>query len=131
MKGIQKKFREYFPLIIYCISAFLCLAFSTIYHTFYPISKTVNDILQRLDMGGICILIFGGTYTASYYYYQCRPYFFNFFINMAFVSCLSGFSITMTKFIHTEKYAYLKGPIFSFIGILNGSSMVFAYILGY
>lgn len=56
---------------------------------------------------------------------------FNIFVTIAFITNFGGFCITMTKVIHTKKYAYLKGPIFAVIGILNGFSMFYSLILGY
>lgn len=59
-------------MIVYMLSALLCLGFSAVFHLFYPLSRKTNDILQRLDMAGISILIFGSCFTCSYYIYYCE-----------------------------------------------------------
>lgn len=49
----SKKFQEnlysdsvpIYPIIVYSISAFSCLFFSTIFHIYFPLSKRVNDVL--------------------------------------------------------------------------------------
>lgn len=111
------------PKIVYCISAFLCLGFSTIFHIWFPLSKSVNDVLQRLDMAGISILIFGSCYAANYYFYYCRRAYQIFWITIAFVTNFSGFLITMMPSIHKVQYAWLKGVVFSIIGVFNGLSI--------
>jgi hypothetical protein len=41
----RKVYMNEYPIYIYIICAFICMTFSFIFHTFYPISKTVNDVL--------------------------------------------------------------------------------------
>ena len=64
---------EYFPIIVYIVSVILCLGFSTVYHIFRPLSKRANDVLYRLDVGGISVLVFGSSFACSYYIYYCYP----------------------------------------------------------
>ena len=121
--GIDRQV-EFHPLIVYCISAFLCLGFSTIFHICFPISKRINDILQRLDMGGISIMIFGSTYAANYYFYYCRHKLFFTYATFAFVTNFAGFVAMLFDTLHTIKWVWLKGVIFAAIGLINGLSIL-------
>lgn len=41
----RKTLMNRFPLYVYIFCSILCMTFSFIFHTFYPISKRVNDVL--------------------------------------------------------------------------------------
>jgi channel protein (hemolysin III family) len=56
---------------IQCLSSFLCLFLSTLYHTYFPVSRDVYFILRRLDYAGILVAVIGSTIPAYYYYFYC------------------------------------------------------------
>ena len=41
----RKTYMNRFPIFVYIFCAMICMLFSVVFHTFYPISKRVNDIL--------------------------------------------------------------------------------------
>lgn len=59
------------PIFIQLSGAILCLSCSWIFHLFNAQSKFVNDILNRLDFGGISLLIVGSCYPPNYYLFYC------------------------------------------------------------
>lgn len=81
-------------------------------------------------MAGICVLIFGSTFSANYYFYYCRPNLLKIYVTLSFVSNMTGFVITMCDFIHKLEYAHYKGVIFAIIGVLNGFSMMHSVYFG-
>lgn len=54
-------------------SAILCLGLSTTYHTMSDHSKTVNDLVGKLDLLGIVCLISGSFLSGLYYGWYCEP----------------------------------------------------------
>lgn len=75
-------------------------------------------------MAGISILIFGSCYASNYYFYYCRSRLKYIWTTIALITNLLGFISTMSSTLHKLKYAWIKGVIFSIIGILNGMSLI-------
>lgn len=115
------------PIIFYCVSVIFCLGFSTIYHIWSPYSKKINKFLQRLDMGGICVLIFGSSLASNYYFFYCRPLWKNLFTGISLFTNLMGFLATMIPHMHKREYNWIKGVLFSIIGVFNGSTQFLAF----
>lgn len=61
------------PVFIMLISAIICLSCSAIFHWFSAHSKSLHDLLNRLDYAGISILIAGSCYPPYYYFFYCEP----------------------------------------------------------
>lgn len=59
------------PLIVNLFSACFCLGASACFHLFHIHSKKWQIILNRLDYGGICILIMGSSYPPIIYVFCC------------------------------------------------------------
>ena len=87
--------------MVYNLSVFLCLLFSAVFHLMYPVSKRVNDVLQRLDMAGISILIFGSTYGIVSYLLLCQPALYWTIILLALTTCTTSFVLTMLPVMHS------------------------------
>lgn len=67
------------PLFVFISTAILCLLFSTIFHLFYPLSRSNYHIyvdtfglLLRFDFAGISLLIAGSAYPTFYYSMYCQ-----------------------------------------------------------
>lgn len=60
------------PIIVHLVTAIFCLSCSCIYHLFNAYDQKVNEILNKLDFGGIAILIVGSCYPPNYYVFYCH-----------------------------------------------------------
>ena len=60
------------PLFVFLCSAMFCLGCSATFHLFHIENKAINDMLNRLDYGGISVLIMGSSYPAIFYTYACK-----------------------------------------------------------
>lgn len=115
--------------MVYSLSAFSCFLFSTVFHLLYPVSKNTNDFLQRLDMAGISILIFGSTFGLISYVIPCRPYLFWAIFIITLISCSVSFMLTLMPFMHTVEHKHKKGILFITVGVLNGVCCVLSIII--
>ena len=64
-------FAEQAPLDVYKLSAVVCFALSSLYHTFNHFSHSVTLLLYRLDLLGICILIGGSFFVGISHSFSC------------------------------------------------------------
>lgn len=110
---------ELYPIWVFCLCAFFCLCFSTIFHIFFPISFKVNRVLQRLDHAGISILIFGSSFTIYYYYFYCNMVFKILYSVIISVACFSCFFISLMDFIHRPEYTKIKSVMYASLGLSN------------
>jgi adiponectin receptor len=82
-------------------------------------------------MAGISFLIFGTTYSSSYYIFQCRSDLFNFYLTMSALTCGLSFVITLMPTMHKPENKTLKGMIFLATGFINGFSLIHGVYVGY
>ena len=82
-------------------------------------------------MAGIAVLIFGTSYTVSYYIFQCRENLFYFYLYVYIITCGTSFIITMIPSMHRPENKSLKGIIFLTTGVLCGLSLLHAMYIGY
>lgn len=126
-----QKHEEWMPMIIYLLSVFTCLGLSTTFHVFYSISHKVSKILQRLDMAGISILIFGSSFSSHYYLFKCMPLHHYFYSSFALVTCFGVFIASMFEKFHKAEFTYIKGLMFGVLGVGNGISMIHPLYLSF
>jgi len=110
---------EFYPVILYFLSAIACLGFSAIFHLFYVINPRICKILQKLDYAGIAILIFGSSFNIYFYYFYCRPTLYATYCVSIGVACLSVFLISMSDWIDKPEYVSLKGSLWGLLGLTN------------
>lgn len=60
------------PLAIFYIGGMICLGFSATFHLFSAHSKIVKRVFNRMDYGGIAVLIVCSCYPPYYYYFYCN-----------------------------------------------------------
>ena len=63
----------HWPLMVFIACAIWCMSASFIFHQYYCLSFTANNVLQTLDYCGICILISGSYVPVIYYSFYCYP----------------------------------------------------------
>ena len=115
----KKKYLEIYPIWLFCISAFLCMFLSTIFHIFFPLSKKINKALQRLDHAGISILNFGSSYSIFFYFFYCEDFYRTFYSIFISVACFSVFFISLLNAIHRPENTKIKSLMYALLGLSN------------
>lgn len=121
------------PLAIFYIGGMICLGFSATFHLFSAHSKIVKRVFNRMDYGGIAVLIVCSCYPPYYYYFYCNfskkynlyllDYAIGYIIFMT-VYGLTVFGITMSNHFDRPKYQKIKGILFLCLGISAGIAIL-------
>ena len=122
---------QIYPIWIFCICAFMCLALSTTFHIFYPLSCTVNRTLQRLDHAGISILNFGSSFSIFFYFFYCEHFFRIFYSIFIFVACSCVFTVSLMDSIHRPENTKLKSLMYAALGLSNIIPIIHLSVLSY
>ena len=85
------------PLLVFIISALICLIFSVLSHLFGAHSKKVKSIVNSLDYAGISILICGSFFPPIYYMFYCDQIFIYIYLITISVSSVFVFCITFSR----------------------------------
>ena len=107
------------PLIVHCLSACFCLGSSAIFHLFHVHSRTVSEVLSRLDYGGISVLIMGSSYPPIFYTFACRQVVVERFVFLGLITLtsVSCFLSLMLPSMNKPKYRPLRGYMFIILGL--------------
>ena len=108
------------PILIFLISAILCLLFSAFYHLFCAMSKKTYVKLHRLDYAGISLLISGSTFPPFVYTFYCEPSYYIFYESIIGTACLVVFGMSFIDSLHKAEYRKIKGIIYGSLGIFAG-----------
>lgn len=116
------------PLIGNIFVAFLCLGCSAAFHLMCVKSKKLNEILSRLDYGGITCLIFGTSYAMLHYSFACDEVFM---VRMIFTGILLAgavvcFFVTFIKLFDSPKFRPVRAGMFVGLGV--STTCVFVYL---
>lgn len=122
---------EIYPFFIYTATVIFCLMSSAIYHTFFPMSQTINKILHKFDMAGISILVFGSFFALFYYYLYCMPGLRNFYCTFIFINSLVVFSFAITDWINKEENLKWKALIFGSFALSGAVPMTHIVALSF
>ena len=117
------------PFFVYLATAIFCLMSSAIYHTFYPLSQTINYILHKVDMAGISILVFGSSYAALCYYFYCMPNLKFIYCGFIFVNSFAVFFVSLTRFINKPANLKYRSLMFASLGLSNAIPFTHLVIL--
>ncbi|MES1909384.1 MAG: hypothetical protein MHM6MM_002131 [Cercozoa sp. M6MM] len=119
---------EQWPVLIFLLSAALCLLFSAAYHTFLSHhKKSVSDLFQRLDYSGIALLIGGSTFPVIYYAFYCDDTLRRAYSTLCFVSCLVGFVVTTSERAMQHKYRTPRSMLF--VGMAASGIVPLAHLI--
>ena len=123
---------EIWPIILYLICATLCLLFSVTFHIFHCMNQKTYKTLQRIDLSGIVINIFGAVTGTIFYAFYCDPIKRNVSILIQFISCFGIFLLTVTQeWIHEQRHAGKKAGSFVFCGLFAGLALLSIIIDSY
>jgi adiponectin receptor len=116
------------PLVGNIFAAFLCLGCSAAFHLMSVKSKKLNEILSRLDYGGITGLIFGTIYAVLHYSFACDEVFYirMIFTGILLAGAVACFSATFIKIFDSPKYRPVRAGMFVGLGV--STVAVFVYL---
>ena len=128
--GLEKMIAdlEIWPILLFLATAIFCLGCSTIFHWFHPKNLKLCKILNRLDLAGISILIYGSSVSVLYYISYCQKAFFWSYFAVFTVSCGVIFSISMMDWYYANKNKTLRTYIYIVLGLVSGIAMIHAAI---
>lgn len=119
---------EVWPVVLFLTTATFCLGCSTIFHWFHPKNAKVCKILNRLDLAGITILIYGSSVGALFYTFYCQKgYFWTYFAIMT-VASSTLFGVSMMDWFYHNKYKTLRTYLYIILGLLAGVSLIHALL---
>lgn len=119
---------EIWPLFVFLSTAVFCLGCSTVFHWFHPKNHKVCKILNRLDLAGISILIYGSSIAALFYIFYCQKGWFWVYFTLLTVASTSIFGISMMDWFYLNKYKPLRTYVYIILGLFSGISLVHALI---
>jgi channel protein (hemolysin III family) len=99
------------PIVIFLITAAICLFFSTAFHTFLASSKW-QMTFQRLDYAGIALLIGGSNVPIMYYAFFCEPFWRDLYITISTVACLCAFAVSTFECFTTAEWQIYRAMTF-------------------
>ena len=120
-----KKELDQWPLMIIILSAFLCLFFSTTYHTLKIISSIIHNVSHRFDHGGISLLISGSCFPPYYYFFYYENKFKYFYLIEISTLGLGIFfySVISSNFSKPKRRTF-RGILFLIFGICTGIPII-------
>lgn len=117
------------PLVLFLSTAVFCLGCSTLFHWFHPKNERLCKILNRLDLAGISLLIYGSSVCALYYIFYCySATFWTYFVILT-VSAGVVFSISMMDWYYKNENKPLRTYVYIALGLLSGVSLGHAFAL--
>jgi len=107
------------PIAVFLASAAFCLLTSTTFHLFYPVNKSVFEMLVRLDYVGIAALISGSCYPLFVYGFWCEPFFMALYLIFISILCLSCVILGMMDSFRTREWRFVRTACFMAAGLGN------------
>lgn len=117
------------PLVVFVLSAMVCLGCSVTYHLFYVVSEEWFGFLQRLDYSGIAVLIFGSNMPPLQYLYYCRPEERTIFTVVSLVSCAGCLCMGLLEFFRHARWQAPRAGVFVLTGLVGGVAVVYGWQL--
>jgi len=115
------------PLVIFAITACFCMGSSAAYHLLQIHSAWLNELLSRLDYGGICFLIMGSSYPPIFYPFACKEVHGarNFFLALITTTSMSAFIFCMCPIFATPTFRPVRGFMFIILGLSAAAPMIY------
>jgi predicted membrane channel-forming protein YqfA (hemolysin III family) len=112
--------RYVWPLVLYLISAGMCLSFSALYHCFgTAMSYPMYNRFIRLDFTGIVALIYGSIFPVIYYTHFCHPRTQQLYLVAASALGIPKVLACMTDTYMQGHYTYIRVGAFIAFGLLG------------
>ncbi|CAG9332202.1 unnamed protein product [Blepharisma stoltei] len=107
------------PVVIFLVSAIMCLGCSTIFHLWKDYSHEACRTLARLDYAGISFLIAGSFYPAIYYPFYCHEKYIIMYLTGMTIASLIVFAVSMMPKFQKAELRWFRGTIFLVLGLLG------------
>lgn len=127
--NIFKRDLEFYPIIIYIISAMTCLSLSAAFHSFYVMNPTICKILQKCDYAGIIILIFGSSFALNFYNLYCFPLLRHVYNSSLAVFSVICFITSLSDYVDREEGKKFLSYMMAGLGLLNIVPIAHTFIL--
>lgn len=119
------------PLFVFLVCSFLCLAFSTIFHLFAPHSQRIHDILIKLDISGMGVLGLG-TFTPLYFYiFYCNDFLMRIYFSLFTLILFIIFFVSNNRIFTLPKMRKTRSLVLLFTGLISCLPIVHVYFYGY
>ena len=79
-------------------------------------------ILNRIDLGGISILIYGSTVSIIYYAFYCEMLYFYIYFTILTLSCGFVFAVSMQDWVYEKDKSKFRGNMYVALGIFSATS---------
>lgn len=91
----------------------------------------MNNLMSRLDYGGICILIMGSSYPPIFYAFSCGPILQgrNFFLFLITFTSMTTFFMLMLPALNKSKYRMCRAISFSILGLSAGLPFIYIFLM--
>mmetsp|Transcript_12321 Transcript_12321/g.12336 ORF Transcript_12321/g.12336 Transcript_12321/m.12336 type:complete len:312 (-) Transcript_12321:32-967(-) len=117
------------PVLVFLVSASVCLGCSTLYHLFKAHSLTLNLFMSRLDYAGISFLIAGSCFPAFYYTFYCREAFIWIYLVGISVAAIVTFVLSLTPQFQRADLIWLRALAFIVLSSLGAIPAVHFLLL--
>ena len=112
------------PLLIFILSAIICLGCSSVCHLFGAHSKEVKKFVNSLDYAGIAILICGSFFPPIYYMFFCYDYLICTYLTAISIASLFALFISFSQEFQKPHCRWFRGVVFLILGLLGIIPMV-------
>jgi len=118
------------PIVVFLVTAFLCLFFSSLFHLFYSYARThqTYNWFLRLDYSGISLLISGSTFPPLYYGFYCQLEVGIFYMALIGLACFCVFIMSLKDFFHKIEFLTKKSLTYGCLGVFAGVPIFHLYI---
>lgn len=110
------------PVIVFLLSAFICLIFSTVFHWFHCVDKATWAMLAKLDYVGIAVLIAGSSVPVMYYGF-CNPVLRWGYIGMLVTICTGCIVVSLVDRFSTPAWRTVRMSLYVGAGLSGGLPM--------
>lgn len=130
MSTVDTHHVPHWPILVFMVSAVICLTCSATFHLLFVYSKPAYFFLSRLDYAGITILIAGSFYPVIYYSFYCHPTLLRLYLTT--ITTLSAFTfvVSLVPAFATPKWLLFRTCIFlalGFFGLIPVGHLVYQY----
>ena len=103
----------HWPIMVFIACAIWCMSASFIFHQYYCMSFTANNILQTLDYCGICILISGSYVPVIYYSFYCYPTYMKLHLIIVVILNVANVCVMATPKFRSPAYRSVRARSFT------------------
>ena len=107
------------PLLVFLLSAIICLVLSSVCHLFGAHSKETKKLVNSLDYAGISILIPCSFFPPIYYIFFCYDYLVYAYLSTISVSSLLVLYVSFSQEFQKPHYRWFRGSLFLTLGLFG------------